>query len=667
MSQLSINTIRTLAMDAVQKANSGHPGTPMALAPVAYTLWQKVLNYDPQNPDWLNRDRFVLSGGHASMLLYALLYLAQVKNSVTLDDIKAFRQLGSKCPGHPEHGHTPGVEVTTGPLGQGLANSVGMALASLWQANYFNKPGHELIDYRVYAICGDGCMMEGISSEAASLAGHLQLPNLCWIYDNNHITIEGSTNLAFSEDIQKRFESYHWFVQHVTDANDTAAIEQALQAGKSQSKPCLIILDSEIGYGAPHKQNTAAAHGEPLGEDEIRLAKNFYGWPEDKPFYVPEEALNDFKNGLGARGQALFQNWQGKFQAYQKEYPELAAQLEQMQLGQLPKDWAEDLPVFEPDPKGIAGRVASSKVLNALAKKIPWFVGGSADLAPSTKTLIEKEASVGPGSLGARNHHFGIREHAMGAVLNGMALSHMRPYGSTFFTFSDYLKPSLRLSALMQVPAIYIFTHDSIGVGEDGPTHQPIEHLMALRAVPNLLVFRPADANEVTEAWRVILSESKPAALMLTRQNLPTFNRAVLGSAEGVSRGAYVLSDSKDPQVILIGTGSEVALCLQAQALLQKDGVAARVVSMPSWELFARQPKSYQESVLPSNIKSRVSVEAGATLGWERYVGIDGGIIGMRDFGQSAPLPDLLMHFGFTAEHIQEVAHEQIRKNSPRV
>ncbi|MEI6805597.1 MAG: transketolase [Myxococcaceae bacterium] len=667
MIEQSINTIRTLSMDGVQKANSGHPGTPMALAPVAYTLWQKILRYDPQNPTWFNRDRFILSNGHASMLLYALLYLAQVKDSVTLDDIKAFRQLGSKCPGHPEYGHTVGVEVTTGPLGQGLANSVGIALASLWQAQYFNKPGHEMIDYRVYAICGDGCMMEGISSEAASLAGHLQLPNLCWIYDNNHITIEGSTKLAFSEEVGGRFKAYGWFVQHVIDANDLNAIEQALKAAGQQKKPCLIILDSHIGYGAPNKQDTAAAHGEPLGADEIKLAKKFYGWPEDAQFLVPDGVLEDFKLGIGNRGGTLFDAWQEKFKVYQAAYPELAEQLLQMQSGELPKDWDAELPVFAADPKGMAGRIASSKVLNAIAKKVPWFVGGSADLAPSTKTLIEKEPSLEPSNLGARNLHFGIREHAMGAVLNGLSVSKMRPYGSTFFTFSDYLKPSLRLSALMHTHAVYIFTHDSIGVGEDGPTHQPIEHLMALRAIPHLLVMRPADANEVTEAWRVLMQEPTPCALMLTRQNLPTFDRTNLGAACGVAQGAYILADSPKPQVILIGTGSEVSLCMDAYELLKKENVSARVVSMPSWELFARQPQVYRDSVLPPMILARVAVEAGATLGWERYVGMNGAVLGMTDFGQSAPLPDLLKHFGFTAEHIGELAHEQIKKNSAGV
>lgn len=660
MNQLSINTIRTLSMDAVQKANSGHPGTPMALAPLAYVLWQKILRYDPQNPDWFNRDRFVLSNGHASMLLYAILYLAQVKDSVTLEDIKTFRQLGSKCPGHPEHRHTPGVECTTGPLGQGLAISVGMAMAGLWQANYFNKPGHKLVDYRIYSICGDGCMMEGISSEAASLAGHLQLSNLCWIYDNNQITIEGSTKLAFSENIAERFKSYGWSVQHLTDANDLDSMERALNQNSNQ--PRLIILDSHIGYGAPHKQDTAAAHGEPLGAEEIKLTKKAYGWPEDAQFLVPEGVLEDFQAGIGARGKAFFQNWQNQFKAYESTYPESAQQLLQMQADKLPDNWDADLPVFEADLKGLAGRIASSKVLNAVAKKVPWLMGGSADLAPSTKTLIDNEPSFDLNNFGARNLHFGIREHAMGAILNGLSLSHMRSYGSTFFTFSDYLKPSLRLSAIMRTHAVYIFTHDSIGVGEDGPTHQPIEHLMALRAIPKMLVLRPADANEVSEAWRVLMREPGPCALILTRQNLPT-----LKAKQGLEFGAYILADSPKPEVLIIGTGSEVYLCLEAYELLKQEDISARVISMPSWELFARQTQAYQDSVLPPEITARVAVEAGSVLGWERYVGMHGAVIGMRDFGASAPLADLQKHFGFTPEHIRDVAYEQIKKNSTRV
>ncbi len=665
---LSINTIRTLSMDAVQAANSGHPGTPMALAPLMYTLWQRILRYDPQSPNWADRDRFVLSNGHASMLLYATLYLAQVKDSVTLEDIKRFRQLGSKCPGHPEYHHTAGVECTTGPLGQGLAMSVGMAMASLWQAHHFNRPGHDIVKHRVYSICGDGCMMEGISSEAASLAGHLKLSNLCWLYDNNNITIEGKTDLAFSESVAKRFEAYGWAVMHVSDANDLDAIEGSILASQNHTKPTLIIVDSHIGYGAPNKQDTAAAHGEPLGAEEIKLAKKFYHWPSEEAFFVPDGVLADFEKGVGARGAKLRSDWEKRFAAYQKEFPDLAEEFTQMTQGVLPANWDRELPVFPADPKGVAGRAASAKVLNAIAKKVSWFLGGSADLAPSTKTLIEGEPSFAADSKGARNLHFGIREHAMAAITNGLALSGVRPYGSTFFTFSDYLKPGLRLSALMGTRAIYIFTHDSIGVGEDGPTHQPIEHLMALRAVPNMLVLRPADANEVTQCWRVMMEHEGPSAIMLTRQNLPTFDRTKLGPAENTLKGAYVLADCEGaPEVLLMATGSEVAPCLAAHELLLADGVRSRVVSMPSWELFAKQSQSYRDSVLPSSVRARVSVEAGATLGWERYVGLDGTALGMTEFGQSAPAGQLFEHFGFTAENIRRLAHEQAKKNRPGV
>ena len=643
-------------MDAVQVANSGHPGTPMALAPLMYTLWQRILRYDPKNPNWADRDRFVLSNGHASMLLYATLYLAQVKGSVTLEDIKQFRQLDSKCPGHPEYHHTAGVECTTGPLGQGLAMSVGMALAARWQAQYFNRPGHDIINHRVYSICGDGCMMEGISSEAASLAGHLKLSNLCWLYDNNHITIEGRTDLAFSENVGDRFESYGWAVEHVSDANDLDAIERAILASHSQTKPTLIIVDSHIGYGAPNKQDTAAAHGEPLGADEIKLAKQFYGWPSDEAFFVPDGVLADFEAGVCKRGATLRADWDKRFSAYQEEFPDLAKEFTQMTTAQLPAHWDSELPVFKADPKGIAGRAASSKVLNAIAKKVPWFLGGSADLAPSTKTLIDDG--------GIRNLHFGIREHGMAAVINGLALSGIRPYGSTFFTFSDYLKPGLRLSALMGTRAIYIFTHDSIGVGEDGPTHQPIEHLMALRAVPNMLVLRPADANEVTECWRALMSHEGPAAIILTRQNLPTFDRTHLGAASETLKGAYILADCPgEPEVILMATGSEVAPCLAAHELLQEDNIKSRVVSMPSWELFAKQPTSYRNSVLPPNVRARVSVEAGTTLGWERFIGLDGASLGMTEFGRSAPAGKLFEHFGFSPENIRRLAYEQAQKN----
>lgn len=667
-SELSINTIRTLSIDAVQAANSGHPGAPMALAPVMYTLWQKALRYDPQNPNWFDRDRFVLSNGHASMLLYSTLYLAQVKGTVTLDDIKNFRQLNSPCAGHPEYKHAAGIECTTGPLGQGLAVSVGMAIAGAWQAKYFNKPGHDIIKHRIYSICGDGCMMEGISSEAASLAGHLKLNNLVWLYDSNHITIEGKTDLAFSDQVAKRFESYGWGVDHVSDANNIKAIEKALSKTHKHKGPSLIIVDSHIGYGAPNKQDTASAHGEPLGVDEAKAAKKFYGWPEDSSFEVPKETLEDFASGVGARGADLFADWNKRFQAYKAEYPELAKQFEQMTTGKLPESWDAKLPVFEADAKGIAGRAASSKVLNAVAKTVPWLIGGSADLAPSTKTLINDEGSFSPDNHAGRNMHFGIREHAMAAALNGMALSHNLPYGSTFFIFSDYLKPSLRLSAIMGIQAIYIFTHDSIGVGEDGPTHEPIEHLMALRAIPNMLVLRPADANEVTECWRILMHHKGPSALVLTRQSLPTLDRNKYNSASGLEKGAYVLTDTHDGiDVILIGTGSEVSLCVEAAQKLSEENIQARVVSMPSWELFAKQPEAYQNAVLPPNVKARVAVEAGSTLGWERHVGYEGAIIGMTTFGASAPGAQVFEHFGFTVDKVVEKAREQVEKNRHRV
>ncbi|MBL4818110.1 MAG: transketolase [Deltaproteobacteria bacterium] len=667
-SELSINTIRTLSIDAVQAANSGHPGAPMALAPVMYTLWQKALRYDPQNPNWFDRDRFVLSNGHASMLLYSTLYLAQVKGTVTLDDIKNFRQLNSPCAGHPEYKHAAGIECTTGPLGQGLAVSVGMAIAGAWQAKYFNKPGHDIIKHRIYSICGDGCMMEGISSEAASLAGHLKLNNLVWLYDSNHITIEGKTDLAFSDQVAKRFESYGWGVDHVSDANNIKAIEKALSKTHKHKGPSLIIVDSHIGYGAPNKQDTASAHGEPLGVDEAKAAKKFYGWPEDSSFEVPKETLEDFASGVGARGADLFADWNKRFQAYKAEYPELAKQFEQMTTGKLPESWDAKLPVFEADAKGVAGRAASSKVLNAVAKTVPWLIGGSADLAPSTKTLINDEGSFSPDNHAGRNMHFGIREHAMAAALNGMALSHNLPYGSTFFIFSDYLKPSLRLSAIMGIQAIYIFTHDSIGVGEDGPTHEPIEHLMALRAIPNMLVLRPADANEVTECWRILMHHKGPSALVLTRQSLPTLDRNKYNSASGLEKGAYVLTDTHDGiDVILIGTGSEVSLCVEAAQKLSEENIQARVVSMPSWELFAKQPEAYQNAVLPPNVKARVAVEAGSTLGWERHVGYEGAIIGMTTFGASAPGAQVFEHFGFTVDKVVEKAREQVEKNRHRV
>ena len=672
LDRLAVNTIRTLAMDAVEKAKSGHPGTPMALAPVAYTLWQDLLVFDCEDPHWLNRDRFVLSNGHASMLLYALLHLAQVKDesgrpAVTLDDIKAFRQLGSRCPGHPEYGHTAGVETTTGPLGQGCGNSVGMAMAQRWLAAQFNRPEFPLIDYTVYTFCSDGDLMEGVASEAASIAGHLKLSNLCWIYDNNHITIEGNTALAFSEDVGMRFHGYGWAVFHVPDANNTESVEQALAMFQSEhDRPTLIIVDSHIGYGAPHKQDTAAAHGEALGEEEVRLAKRNYGWPEDAHFLVPDGVYEQFRRGIGERGKQARQAWNRLFESYRTRYPDLAARLQSIERGDLPDGWDAELPSFPADAKGQATRESGSKVLNAIAKRYPWLLGGAGDLSPSTKTLLTFEGTgdFAPGKPG-RNLHFGIREHGMGAILSGLAVSRLRPYGASFLIFSDYMKASIRLAALMRLPVIYVFTHDSIGLGEDGPTHQPIEQLAGLRAIPGLVTFRPADANEVVEAWRVIVGlKHRPACLVLTRQALPTLDRSRYAPASGLARGGYILSEApgQKPDVILIATGSEVPLCIAAQDMLESQGLAARVVSLPCWELFAEQDEAYRDSVLPAAIKARVSVEAAATLGWERYAGPEGANIGMHGFGASAPAKDLMREFGFTPEKIAAAAKAQVSK-----
>lgn len=672
---LAINTIRTLSMDAVQRAKSGHPGTPMALAPVAYTLWQEILNFDPSHPIWPNRDRFVLSNGHASMLLYSLLHLSQVKAvssqyeqlgelSVSLDDIKNFRQLESKCPGHPEYRWTTGVETTTGPLGQGIANSVGMAMAAKWKAAYFNKPGFEMFDYRIYALCGDGDLMEGVGSEAASLAGHLKLSNLVWIYDNNEITIEGATNLSFSDNVAMRFEGYGWHVAHVTDANDTQAIRETIEkCNKVTDRPSLLILDSHIGFGAPNKQDKASAHGEPLGEEEIKLAKRNYGWPEDAHFLIPDGVVAHFENNIGKRGKEARTAWLNRFHEYESAHPKLSHELMQMERRLLPEGWDKELPIFPADEKGMAGRVASGKALNAIAARVPWLLGGSADLAPSTKTIINDSPSFSAQDYSGRNIHFGIRENAMASIANGLALSKMRPYGATFLTFSDYARPGIRLSALMEVPAVYIFTHDSIGVGEDGPTHQPIEHLASLRAIPGLVVMRPADANEVTECWRLIMHLARePVALILSRQDLPTFDRTQYAPASGVAKGAYVIADTPNPQVILMSTGSEVVLCLKAYEQLKAQGVAARVVSMPSWEIFDRQSEDYRDSVLPPHIKARVAVEQASTMGWRRFVGDNGETIGMSTFGKSAPLHQLLDHFGFRPERIVDSALRQIGK-----
>ncbi|MGO9006648.1 MAG: transketolase [Beijerinckiaceae bacterium] len=671
--QLCIDTIRTLSMDAVQQADSGHPGTPMGLAPVAYTLWQRFLRFDPEDPAWPNRDRFVLSNGHASMLLYALLHLSCVKSvtaadelAVTLDDIKHFRQLDSRCPGHPEYRRTTGVETTTGPLGQGCATSVGMAIAQRWLAKHFNRPDFAVFDYDVYAMCGDGDMMEGVTSEAASLAGHLMLGNLCWIYDSNRITIEGHTDLAFSDDVAARFLAYGWNVQRVGDANDTQRISQAIETFKStHDVPTLIIVESHIGFGAPHKQDTSAAHGEPLGVEEIRLAKRSYGWPEDAKFLVPDTVCEHFRNGMGERGRQLRNAWLAHTDAYRDAHPDLADKLERMWKGELPDAWDAELPSFPADAKGLASRDSSAKVLNAIAAHYPWLIGGSADLAPSTKTRLTFEVAgdFEADKYGGCNLHFGIREHAMGAILNGLALSKIRAYGSSFLIFSDYMKPAIRLSALMELPVVLIFTHDSIGLGQDGPTHQPVEQLVALRSIPGLITLRPADANEVVEAWRVIIGLThQPACLVLSRQPLPTIDRTHFASAAGLARGAYVVADTArcKPEVILIGTGSEFALCIAAYEQLEREGVAARVVSMPSWELFEQQDQAYRDSVLPPEVTARVSVEAGSVIGWDRYVGATGSRIGMRTFGASAPLRDLMTKFGFTPENILAAAKQQL-------
>ncbi|CAM2154193.1 Transketolase [Pararobbsia alpina] len=678
--QICINTIRTLAMDAVQKANSGHPGTPMGLAPVAYHLWQDRLNYDPQDPGWPNRDRFVLSVGHASMLLYSLLFLTGVRETgendvplstpaVPLEEIKRFRQIDSKTPGHPEYRWTSGVETTTGPLGQGLGNSVGMAIAERWLATTYNKPGAEIFNYNVYAMCGDGCMMEGVSAEAASLAGHLKLSNLCWIYDSNHVTIEGGTDLAYSDDVATRFRGYGWHVELVADANDTAALAKALAAfDKVDDRPTLIIVTSVIGYGSPKKAGKASAHGEPLGEEEVKAAKRSYGWPEDAQFLVPDGVLDHFSKGIGARGKEKREAWYKAFDEYKKQNPDEGAQLELMRKQGLPTGWEAELPVFPPDPKGLATRDSSGQVLNKLAVKIPWLLGGAADLAPSTKTLLKFEGagSFQPQSYGSRNLHFGIREHAMGSVSNGIALSKLRPFASTFLIFSDYMKPPIRLASIMELPVAFVFTHDSIGVGEDGPTHQPIEQLASLRAIPGMVVLRPADANEVAQAWRTILTlHDQPSCLVLTRQALPTFDRKKYASAEGVARGAYVLADAAGgkPKVILMATGSEVSMCVDAYEKLTAEGIAARVVSMPSWELFERQDQAYKDSVLPPDVTARVAVEQAAEMGWDRYVGIsrDARTIVMHTFGASAPLADLKKKFGFTPEAVYETAKQLVK------
>lgn len=667
--QLAINTIRTLSMDAVEAAKSGHPGTPMALAPVGYVLFNERLRYDPAAPNWPARDRFVLSCGHASMLLYSLLHLSGVKQldsygqptdqpAVSLEEIRQFRQLHSRTPGHPEYRHTSGVETTTGPLGQGIGNSVGMAIASRWLAAHYDRPEFELFGFNVYALCSDGDVMEGVGSEAASLAGHLKLANLCWIYDDNKITIEGSTSLAFSEDVKTRFAGYGWNVVAVDDANDLGALRAALRIFEDTAdRPTLIIVRSHIAWGAPNAQDTAEAHGAPLGQEEVRLAKAAYGWPEDGRFLVPGEVTAHFRDGIGTRGQQLRKAWNTKFDAYRKQYPELAEQLDLMARRELPDGWDADIQQFPPDAKGLASRASSGKVLNQVARRVPWLLGGSADLAPSNKSLLSfaEVGSFSADNRSGRNFHFGIREHAMAAISNGMTLCGLRAYAATFFVFSDYLRPSMRLAAMMQLPVIYIFTHDSIGVGEDGPTHQAVEQLAALRSIPGLILIRPGDANEVAEAYKVIMPLKKtPAAVVLTRQNLPTLDRTEYAPASGLQKGAYVLADAPDgkPEVILIGTGSELSLCVEAYQRLAAEGVNARVVSMPSWELFDAQPQQYRNSVLPPEVTSRVAVEAGVEQGWHKYIGPSGGFVGMRSFGASAPFKRLYKHFGITLENV---------------
>jgi transketolase len=677
LDQLSINTIRTLSIDAVEQAKSGHPGTPMALAPLVYTLWNRVMRFDPKDPIWPNRDRFVLSNGHASMLLWSVLHLTKTQAvdaayenlghpSVSLDDIRRFRQLDSRAPGHPEYRWVSGIETTTGPLGQGVATSVGMAIAQKWLAARYNKPGFEIFDYNTYAVCGDGCMMEGIASEAASLAAHLGLDNLCWIWDNNHITIEGDTNITFTEDVAARFMAYGWNVLRVGDANDIERIENALEIfKKTKGRPTFIVLDSHIGWGSPNKQDKPEAHGEPLGEEECRVTKRSYGWPEDAKFLVPDGVYEHFQEGVGAHGAKAHQDWVKLFDAYRAKYPDLAVEIDLMQRRELPAGWDRNLPVFPADPKGIAGREASGKVLNVLAQNIPWFLGGSADLGPSNKTTL---TFPGAGNLqadspGGKNLHYGIREHAMGAVVNGLSLSKLRAFGATFFIFSDYARPAMRLSALMELPTIFVFTHEAMSDGEDGPTHQPVEHLAALRAMPGMVLLRPADANEVVEAYRYIMQlRHQPAVLALSRQPLPTLDRNKYASAAGVAKGAYVLADAPNgkPEVILIASGSEVSLAVDAHEKLLAEGIRSRVVSIPSWDIFDHQTKEYRDSVLPPSVTARVSIEQGSTFGWERYAGNSGHTIGMNTFGASAPLKELQKKFGFHPEEVVTAAKKQL-------
>ncbi len=664
--QLCINTIRTLSIDAVQKANSGHPGAPMGLAPVAYVLWDRFLKHNPTNPRWPNRDRVLLSAGHASMLLYSTLHLTGY--DLPLEQIERFRQLGSQCPGHPEYNLTPGVETTTGPLGQGVANSVGMAIAERWFAAHFNQGADKIIDYRVYAICSDGDMMEGISHEVAALAGHLKLSNLIWLYDSNHVSLDGPTSWSYSDDVESRFKGYHWNVLKVEDANDMDEVEAAIRKAQSETaRPTLIIIHSHIGYGAPNKQDKSAAHGEPLGAEETKAAKRFYGWPEDAQFLIPDEVRQHMRQAVD-RGVRAENEWDAKYEAWAKKYPELAEHWVGIMTGKMPDGWDKDLPVFPADmAKGMATREASHKALNAIAKRLPWFMGGSADLASSTKTNIAGDKDFAPGSYDGRIIHFGVREMGMGGIINGIAASGIHAFGGTFLVFSDYMRATIRLASIMELPVVYVFTHDSIGVGEDGPTHEPVEHVMSLRLMPHMRLIRPADANETSEAWRLAVEcKCHPTALALTRQAVPTFDRTKYASAEGVRKGAYVFSEASSdkpggaPDVILIGTGSELQLAVQAQEKLAAEGIQARVVSMPCWDLFDEQSAEYKESVFPSAVRARVAVEAGATIGWERYVGLEGRVVGQTTFGASAPLKDLLKHFGYTAENVVAHAKESI-------
>jgi transketolase len=679
LDQLCINTIRTLSIDAVQQANSGHPGAPMGLAPVVYTLWQEFLRYDPTDPLWPNRDRFVLSAGHASMLLYSMLHLAGVRKvnqkgevqkelSVSMDEIKRFRQLGSCTPGHPESHLTTGVETTTGPLGQGIGNSVGMAIAGKWLAANFNQPGHEIFDFNVYSVCGDGDLMEGVGGEAASLAGHLGLANLCWIYDNNRVTLDGPASWSFSEDVMTRFVGYGWNVTRVADANNLLTLSRAYKTFlNTKDKPTLIVVDSHIGYGSPHKQDSYEAHGEPLGEAEVKLVKENYGWPVDAKFLVPDGVYKQFQDGVGARGSNERNAWSAKLAEYAKKFPERAAHLAKMQKRELPDGWDKNLPTFPPDAKGMATRESSGKVLNVLAQNIPWLVGGSADLAKSNKTNLTFPGADDffTNEYQGRNIHFGVREHAMGAAANGIALTLLRSFSATFFNFSDYMRPSMRLAALMEVPVLFIFTHDSIGVGEDGPTHQPIEQLASFRAMPNMMLLRPGDANEVTEAYKVAMQHTHgPTTLVFSRQAIPTLDRTKFAAASGVARGAYILADAEGgkPDVILLGTGTELQHCVAAWEKLKAEGIKTRVVSMPSWDLFEKQDAAYKESVLPAAVTARLSIEMAATLGWDRYVGPKGTVIGMHSFGASAPLKDLLKKFGFEAENVVAAAKKLLGK-----